>query len=432
MGTLHETNLCHHSLGTIFASVPDEVSHEALLRLPRHLHGALKTVSKSWSSAVSSGAFFQAREVAGVVEEWLFVLPEDPDQGSFRAFDPISHSWHAVPAIPGRSKNEGLSEFATVAAGGKMYVIGGCERVTSASSSGVSSAEVATARVRVFDPVAWRWDFCAPMSEARISPAAEVLDGRYIVVTGGQGRHAFLRSAEIFDVYIGEWRSISAMHAVRCGHRAVVLGGQLTVIAGEVQRHDSSTADVMGLRHDGDGHTRESTASIEVYDRQSDRWDLVPNAWIDDGKIPGPIAVLNGHLYAVHQSRLVVRDAATGEWRKCGPIPSLHVSSTGVGSFGRQNSATRGVGMIAFQGKLFLLGGARDAWGHGGRVGLEEVFCWDPEEERRRGREEEARRPKGLAAPMFMRPTERLLNWQAVGGMGGGKGAILGCAVLRV
>ncbi|CAI5471095.1 unnamed protein product [Closterium sp. Yama58-4] len=431
-----QTTPCHHSLGTIFASIPDEVSHEALLRLPRHLHCALNTVSKSWSSAVSSEAFFQAREAAGVIEEWLFVLPEDPDQGAFRAFDPNSKSWRAVPPIPGRSKNEGLSEFATVAAGGKMYVIGGCERVTSASPSVMGCADVATARVRVFDPVAWRWDFCAPMGEARISPAAEVLDGRYIVVTGGQGRHAFLRSAEIFDVLTGQWRSISAMHAARCGHRAVVLGGQLTVIAGEVQRPDSSTADVMGLRHDGDGQARESTASIEVYDRQSDRWDLVPHAWIDDCKIPGPMAVLNGDLYAIHQSRLVVRDAATGEWRKCGPIPSLHVSSSGVGNFRRQSSATRGVGMIAFQGKLFLLGGAREARSNGGfgggRVRLEEVFCWDPAEEDRRGREEDARTPKGLLAAMLVRPSERLLNWEAVGGMGGGKGAILACAVLRV
>ncbi|GJP48286.1 hypothetical protein CLOM_g7600 [Closterium sp. NIES-68] len=431
MGTLHDTNPCHHSLGTIFASIPDEVSHEALLRLPRHLHGALKTVSKSWSSAVSSRAFFEAREAAGAVEEWLFVLPEDPDQGAFRAFDPNSNSWHAVPPVPGRSKTEGLSEFATVAAGGKMYVIGGRERVTSASPSGMSGVETATACVRVFDPIAWRWEFCAPMGEARISPAAEVLDGRYIVVTGGQGRHAFLRSAEMFDVLTGDWRSISAMHAARCGHRAVVLGGQLTVIAGEVERHDSMSADVMHLRHDGDGHARESTASVEVYCRDADRWDLVPNAWIDDSKIPCPMAVLGADLYAIHQTRLVVRDGATGVWRKCGPVPSLHVSS----SFGRQSSATHGVGMIAFGGKLFVMGGSRDAWGHGssgGRVGLEEIFCWDPEEEGRRGREEEARLPKGPMAPMFVRPSERLLNWTAVGGMGGGRGAILGCAVLRV
>ncbi len=103
--------------------------------------------------------------------------------GAFEAYDPATDAWTQLPAMP--TARYGLS---LVAAGGRLYAIGG----TDASSS-------ALATVESYDPASGTWRTEPSLPVAR-SLAGAVALGDQILVAGGVGADGrALRSVEVYN-----------------------------------------------------------------------------------------------------------------------------------------------------------------------------------------------------------------------------------------
>jgi N-acetylneuraminic acid mutarotase len=117
-------------------------------------------------------------------------------------FNPQNGEWTSVAPMPTRR-----SRLRLVAAGDRLYAIGG-----------VSQAFQALSSVDRYDPGSDTSDQVASMNEARGLPGAVVIrSGRFIVVVGGgggkfgAGNLILRRSSEIYDVDNDQWQVLPAL-----------------------------------------------------------------------------------------------------------------------------------------------------------------------------------------------------------------------------
>jgi len=154
--------------------------------------------------------------------------------------NPADGVWEALPPIA--SPRAGA---AAVAAGGKLYVLGG-------ESSGHALRDA-----QRFDPLVGRWEELPPMLTGRIRAAA-VFSGGYLYVLGGLDGSRPLSTAERYDPGSNTWEELPQMNCPRyaCAGApqprgcVMAFGGELT---------DA------GLN-----------ASIERYDPELGAWELLP------------------------------------------------------------------------------------------------------------------------------------------------------------
>lgn len=111
---------CH---GPILPGLPDDVSKHCLALVPRSHFPAMGAVCKRWRSFIKSKEFITVRKLAGVLEEWLYVLTVDTEgKGShWEVLDCLGQKHHQLPPMPGRAK----AGFGVVVLNGKLMVIAG-------------------------------------------------------------------------------------------------------------------------------------------------------------------------------------------------------------------------------------------------------------------------------------------------------------------
>lgn len=107
----------------ILPGLPDDVAMFCLALVPRSNFPAMGGVCKKWRSFIQSKEFITVRKLAGVHEEWLYILTVDAEakKSHWEVLDSVGHKNRTLPAMPGPAK----SGFGVVVLNGKLLVMGG-------------------------------------------------------------------------------------------------------------------------------------------------------------------------------------------------------------------------------------------------------------------------------------------------------------------
>lgn len=121
----------------ILHGLPDDVAKHCLALVPRANFPAMGGVCKRWRSFIRSKEFITVRKLAGVLEEWLYVLTMDSEsaESHWEVLDCLGQKHRSLPPMPGPEK----AGFGVVVLNGKLLVIAGHSVIDGTDSA---SAEV--------------------------------------------------------------------------------------------------------------------------------------------------------------------------------------------------------------------------------------------------------------------------------------------------
>jgi N-acetylneuraminic acid mutarotase len=131
---------------------------------------------------------------------------------SIHIYDPVANAWTSRTDNSGMSRSDGTA----VTFGDHIYVIGG-----------------GPLSVQRYNPATDQWETRASLQTSRGHVNAVVLDGRIWILGGRSGNTAF-RSVEIYDPVANTMVPGPPMDSVRSGHAAEVVNGKIVVVGGEV------------------------------------------------------------------------------------------------------------------------------------------------------------------------------------------------------
>jgi N-acetylneuraminic acid mutarotase len=231
------------------------------------LSGAIRVTQFPWTTKAPPTI---AREYAGVAALGgrLYVAGgQRTDQGMIpgpataivQVYDPQTNAWSAAPPMP--TARIGLT---VVAAGGKLYAIGG-------ATDGFNNS---TGAVEEFDPATQAWTPRAAMPTARHFAAAALVNGRIVVAGGRTQATDLLATVESYDPANNTWASGASMPAPRREVAGVELGGRLLAVGGY--------GDLMA----------QWLSTVEAYDPVANVW--APRASMAERRSHLAIAVVNG------------------------------------------------------------------------------------------------------------------------------------------
>lgn len=209
-----------------------------------------------------------------------------------------------------------------------------------------------SANAELFDPVSQTSRLIA-MTAGRIGHSATLLpSGRVLIIGGGYGKAATLRSAEIFDPATEGFRPTASPLEGRTDHSAILLGtGKVLVLGGDVS---------------GVGST--PTAGAELYDPATEAF-VRTGSMITPRRTYGVVMLGNGSILVAGGTttgKRVIADAETYD------VPSGTFSRTGALSFAREKHTAS----VLRDGTVLLVGGSEQG-PEAGRLTSSEIF--DPE-----------------------------------------------------
>ncbi|KAL3577888.1 hypothetical protein D5086_019392 [Populus alba] len=210
---------------SILPGLPDDVAKYCLALVPRRYLPAMGAVCKKWRSFLKTKEFITVRKLAGLLEEWLFLLPP----------------------MPGFTK----AGFGVVVLNGKLLVMAGYSVI---DGTGTASADVYE-----YDCYLNSWSKLSAMNVARYDFACAEVNGKVYAAGGyGTGRDS-LSSVEMYDPETGSWTLIESLRRPRWGCFACGFDGKLYVMGGR------STFTIGNSRF------------VEVYDPEKHTWCEMKN-----------------------------------------------------------------------------------------------------------------------------------------------------------
>jgi N-acetylneuraminic acid mutarotase len=204
----------------------------------------------------------------------LYVVGGYPPVGQafdvVEVYDPAHDAWSPVTPLPSPRGSPGAA-----AAGSRLYVAGGDD----GSENAVPLSSIVS-----YDPQMGDWRQEPPMPTARSLLKMVELNGD-IYAIGGVADGPFLATVERFDPQQRMWQTVAAMSIGR-GNPGVAAAGNTIVVVG-------GAGGALGAAH--------PLTSSEIYDPQTDRWQLLP-AQLDPGRAslisafrhPGSVLAIGG------------------------------------------------------------------------------------------------------------------------------------------
>ncbi|KAA3680630.1 kelch-like protein 1/4/5 [Paragonimus westermani] len=195
--------------------------------------------------------------------------------------------WHIVSSMATHRHGLGVAVL-----GGVVYAVGGHD-----GWSYLNTVERWNGRAKSWSPV-------APMAVQRSTVGVAALDGLLYAV-GGRDGTACLRTVERFNPHTQHWCFIAPMLHRRGGVGVGAVGGRLYAVGG----HNAPPSQPHSLR----------TASVEVYEPQTDMWSEVaclssPRDSIAVTTLGTRLYALGGHDGQVYTDRVQVFDPEVNEW----------------------------------------------------------------------------------------------------------------------
>ena len=121
----------------LIPGLSDDVAKMCLALVPRASFPSMGRVCKKWRYVVKSKEFITVRRLAGMLEEWLYVLTTKAggNESHWEVMDCQGHKLSSLPPMPGPAK----TGFKVVVVDGKLLVVAGCALI---NGSLVASSDV--------------------------------------------------------------------------------------------------------------------------------------------------------------------------------------------------------------------------------------------------------------------------------------------------
>ncbi|KAM1303805.1 hypothetical protein ACFX2F_021570 [Malus domestica] len=228
----------------ILPGLPDDIAKYCLALVPRSDFPAMGGVCKKWRYFLQSKELITVRRLAGLLEEWLYVLTTDSEgkENHWEVLDCHGHKHQVLPPMPGPMR----SGFGVVVLNGKLLVVGGYSVITETT--------VASDDVYQYDSCLNRWGKLANMNVARYDFACAELSGMIYAVGGYGIDGSSLSSAEVYNPDTDTWTLISSIRRPRYGCFACGFEGKLYVMGGR------------------SSFTIGNSKFVDVYDPESHTW----------------------------------------------------------------------------------------------------------------------------------------------------------------
>ncbi|KAG9147245.1 hypothetical protein Leryth_017992 [Lithospermum erythrorhizon] len=208
--------------GLILPGLPDDVAKHCLALVPRSCCPPMGAVSKTWRYFIKSQEFLTIRRLAGVLEEWLYLLTVDVGgKGNhWEVLDPLGQKHCELPPMPGPVK----TGFGLVVLNRKLLVIAGY--------SLENGNPCASEDVYQYDSYLNSWTKLAKMNLARYDFACAEVNGMVFAVGGYGVDGESLSCSEMYDPVSNKWTIIESLRRPRYGCFACGFAGKLYVMGG--------------------------------------------------------------------------------------------------------------------------------------------------------------------------------------------------------
>ncbi|XP_023899762.2 F-box/kelch-repeat protein At1g67480 [Quercus suber] len=283
----------------ILPGLPDDVAKHCLALVPRSNFPAMGGVCKRWRSFIQSKEFISVRKLAGVLEEWLYVLTLDAEEkeSHWEVLDCLGQKHCLLPQMPGPLK----AGFGVVVLDGKLLVMAGYSVVDGTGS--------ASADVYQYDSCLNSWSKLANMNVARYEFACAEVKGMVYAV-GGYGMDGnSLSSVEVYNPDTDKWTLIESLRRPRWGCFACGLEGKLYVMGGR------------------SNFTIGNSKFVDVYNTERHTWCEMKNGCV----MVTAHAVLGKKLFCMewkNQRKLAIFNPDDNSWKMV-PVPLTGSSSIG-------------------------------------------------------------------------------------------------------
>ncbi|GAA0139549.1 hypothetical protein LIER_01071 [Lithospermum erythrorhizon] len=293
--TSRVTNHLHRS---ILPGLPDDVAKHCLALVHRSYSPSMGAVSRRWRSLIGSNEFMTVRRLAGVVEEWIYILVADADgNGSHWEVQDCWRKHHQIPPMPGHVRDG----FNVVVINGKLLVIAGY-----LIKNGPTSA---SADVYQYDTCLNSWSKLADMNVPRYDFACAEVNGMVYAVGGYGVDGKSLSSAEVYDPNIDKWTMIESLRRPRYGCFAYGFAGNLYVMGGR------SKFSIGNFK------------KVDVYNPESRTWCEMKNGCV----MVTTHAVLGNQMFCIewkNQRKLTIFNPEFNSWKTV-PVPVTGSSCVG-------------------------------------------------------------------------------------------------------
>jgi N-acetylneuraminic acid mutarotase len=301
----------------------ERVVYEAVLGWVRHDVGSRKAWLGEVLGAVRMG-LLPLEYLAETVGIDPLVMESSE---ALRMFAEAVHYSRLKGAARAAAESDGRLRKRKHASGGELVVVGG-------KGNGASLRSV-----ELHDTSAEQWRALPDMSVARVACAAVCIDGNVYVMGGHNGR-SFLKSAEMYDPSAGQWRALPDMSEARYGCAAVCIDGNVYVMGG----------------YDGGSYLK----SAEMYDPSAGQWRALPD--MSKARRGCAAVCIDGNVYVMGGTggsslkSAEMYDTSAGKWRA---LPDMSVER-------------RGCAAVCIDGNVYVMGG------YGGGSYLKSAEMYDP------------------------------------------------------
>ncbi len=206
---------------------------------------------------------------------------------------------------------EGIASFEAAAIGDDIFLFGGLDRRSEASSFSA-----------VLDTSSGQWRRLPPLPVPRYSHTVTFHDG-LIYVIGGEGGNGPVEVIDIFDPDTEKWSTGAAMPKARGSHDAVSAGGVIYVLGGWL---GSGASDL-----------------VQTYDPEADSWGRAEP--LPEPMSRGGAAALDGRLWVSLHEFSFVLDLEEGTWSPANPL----------------TSSRHGLGYVAVDSSIYGIGGCTES-----------------------------------------------------------------------
>lgn len=283
----------------LLPGLPEDVAKVCLALVPRSSFPAMGAVCKKWRSYVQSKEFIMERKLAGLLEEWLYVLTMGAEgkESRWEILDCLGQKHRLLPPMPGPLR----IGFGVVVLNGKLLIMAGCPVINGTAS--------ASADVYQYDSCLNRWSKLADMNVARYDFACAEVNGMVYAV-GGYGMDGdSLSSAEVYDPDTKKWTVIESMRRPRWGCFACSLNGKLYVLGGR------------------SNFTIGNSKFVDVYNPENHTWCEMKNGCV----MVTAHAVVGKKLFCMewkNQRKLAIFNPEDSSWKMV-PVPLAGSSNIG-------------------------------------------------------------------------------------------------------
>lgn len=301
--SLRRTELSSQVAGDVDSSIlpglPNDVAKHCLALVPRCYFPTVGAVCKKWRSFITSKEFITIRKLAGLLEEWLYVLTVDSEgkESHWEALDRLGNKVQRLPLMPGSVK----VGFGVVVVDGKLLVMAGY--------SVIHGTAAVSADVYQYDSCLNSWRKLSGMNVARYDFACAEVNGKVYAVGGyGEGGDS-LSSAEVYDPDTDRWTLIESLRRPRWGCFACGVEGKLYVLGGRSM------------------FTIGNSRFVDVYNPERHTWCEMKNGCV----MVTAHAVLGNKLICMewkNQRKLAIFDPEDNSWKMV-PVPITGSSSIG-------------------------------------------------------------------------------------------------------